>query len=203
MAQSTAEAAAPRASIVRPRRGIVVIGSGTHFLSGISVYSVRLANALSAYGHRVGLMTMRRLIPARLYPGWKRVGAELTHLDRDPTVAHFDGIDWFWFPSLFLGAAFLMRRRPEVVIFEWWTGTIVHSYIALALLARLVGARVIIEFHEIVPVEEARMALLARYVRTFAPRFFALADGYAVHSTFDRDLVIETWKLDPEATGKP
>jgi glycosyltransferase involved in cell wall biosynthesis len=201
MAQSTADSAAP-ASPVRPRR-IVVIGSGTHFLSGISVYTVRLANALAAYGHRVGLLTMRRLIPARLYPGWRRVGADLTHLDRDPGIAHFDGVDWFWFPSLFLGAAFLLRRRPQIVIFEWWTGTIVHSYIALALVARLAGAKVIVEFHEIVPVEEARMALLARYVRVFAPRFFALADGYAVHSAFDRDLVIETWRLDPAATGKP
>jgi glycosyltransferase involved in cell wall biosynthesis len=162
-----------------------------------------LADALAAYGHRVGLLTMRRLIPARLYPGWKRVGAKLTHLDRDPRVAHFDGVDWFWFPSLILGGAFVLRRRPEVVIFEWWTGTIVHSYIALALLARLAGARVVIEFHEIVPVEEAQLAILARYVRAFAPVFFRLAHGYSVHSEFDRDLAIETWRLDPEATGKP
>jgi glycosyltransferase involved in cell wall biosynthesis len=204
MAQSTAETApdTPAASADRPQR-IVVIGSGTLFLSGISVYSVRLANALSAFGHRVGLLTMRRLIPARLYPGWKRVGADLTHLDRDPNVAHFDGVDWFWFPSLFLGAAFLLRRRPEIVIFEWWTGTIVHSYIALALFARLAGAKVIIEFHEIVPVEEARLALLARYVRTFAPVLFRMGQGYAVHSEFDRALVVETWGLDPATTGKP
>src|SRR3954452_10129027 len=129
MAQSTAEAAAPRASIVRPRRRIVVIGCGTHFLSGISVYSVRLANALSAYGHRVGLMTMRRLIPARLYPGWKRVGAELTKLELDPRVAHYDGVDWFWIPSIFRAAWFIVRQRPQVAVFEWWTGTVLHSYI--------------------------------------------------------------------------
>jgi len=191
MEQSTADAAqAPR-----PRR-IVVIGSGTRFLSGISVYTVRLANALAADGHRVGLLTMRRLIPARLYPGWKRVGADLTVLERDPRVDQYDGVDWFWVPSMFRAAWFLLRRRPKVVIFEWWTGTVVHSYICLALLARAAGARVVVEFHEILPVEESRLALLARYVRTFAPIFFRLANAYAVHSEFDRQLAIDTWHLD-------
>lgn len=177
------------------RRRIVVIGSGTRFLSGISVYTVRLANALVDEGHRVGLLTMRRLIPARLYPGWKRVGVDLTVLERDRRVAAYDGVDWFWIPSLLRATLFLARRRPQIVVFEWWTGTIVHSYIALALLARLFGARVIVEFHEIVPVEEARMAILARYVRFFAPLFFRLAHGFAVHSDYDRQLVLDTWRV--------
>ncbi len=192
MAQSTADAAGD----LHRRRRIVVIGSGTHFLSGISVYTVRLANALAGRGHRVGLLTMRRLIPARLYPGWKRVGANLTILERDPRVAQFDGVDWFWLPSMFRAAAFLLRQRPEIVIFEWWTGTIVHSYLALALLARLAGARIVVEFHEILAVEEMGVPFAGRYVRTFAPLFFRLADGYAVHSEFDRQLALDTWHLD-------
>lgn len=193
---STAPPAAEEGARPSRRTRVVIVGSGTHFLSGISVYSVRLANALAEAGHRVGLLTMRRLIPARLYPGRDRVGADLTILEHDPRVTQFDGVDWFWVPSIFRAAAFLMRRRPQVVIFQWWTGTIVHSYIALALLARLLRAHVVVEFHEIVPVEEARMALLARYVRTSAPLFFRLAHGFAVHSDFDRQLARETWQLD-------
>jgi len=50
----------------RPRR-VVVVGSGTRFLSGISIYTVPLANAL-ADCHRVALVTMRRLLPSMLYP---------------------------------------------------------------------------------------------------------------------------------------
>jgi glycosyltransferase involved in cell wall biosynthesis len=176
-------------------RRVVVIGSGTRFLSGISIYSVRLANALAEQGHHVGLLTMSRLIPARLYPGRSRVGAELTVLEPDPRVARFDGVDWFWVPSLFRATWFLLRTRPQTVVFEWWTGTVVHSYLALALIARILRARVVVEFHEIVPVEEAGIALLARYVRTFAPLFFRLADGFAVHSEFDRDLALKTWRL--------
>ena len=60
----------------RPQRRIAVIGSGTHFLSGISVYTGRLANIL-AERDLLSVVTMRRLLPARLYPGRTRVGARL------------------------------------------------------------------------------------------------------------------------------
>jgi glycosyltransferase involved in cell wall biosynthesis len=180
------------------RRSIVVVGSGTRFLSGISIYTMRLANAL-AERHRVSLITMRQLIPARLYPGWKRVGSDLTKLDRDPQVAVFDGIDWYWLPSMIRGAWFLLRRRPEVVIFEWWTATVVHSYIALAILARLWGAKVIVEFHEIIATEELRMGPVRRYVKAMTPILMRLASGFAVHSDFDRQLAIDTWSV----AGRP
>ncbi|MEP7377978.1 MAG: glycosyltransferase [Chloroflexota bacterium] len=176
------------------RRSVVVVGSGTHFLSGISIYSVRLANAL-VERNRVGLITMRRLIPARLYPGWKRVGADLTKLDRDQRVAVFDGIDWYWLPSMLRGAWFLLGRRPDVVIFEWWTGTVLHSYVALALLARLWRAKVIVEFHEIIATEELRIAPARRYVRAVTPIMMRLAHAFAVHSDFDRQLAIDTWSV--------
>ncbi len=179
----------------RPRR-IVVVGSGTHFLSGVSVHTIRLANAFAERGHRVGLVTMRRVIPRRLYPGRARVGANLTALQASERVAHYDGIDWFWIPSMLRAAVFLMRRRPEIVVFQWWTGAVVHSYLALALLARLAGARVIVEFHEILAVEELRIPMVGRYVRAFAPLFFRLAGGYAFHSDFDRELASATWRLE-------
>jgi glycosyltransferase involved in cell wall biosynthesis len=178
---------------VAPRR-IIVVGSGTHFLSGISVYTVRLANAL-AERHQVAMITMRRLLPRRLYPGWKRVGAALAKLPPDPRVASYDGVDWFWLPSILRGSIFLLRHRPQIVIFEWWTGTVLHSYIALALLARLLGARIIIEFHEIIATEEVGIPFARRYVAAVAPILMRLAHGFAVHSQFDRELVLQTWAV--------
>lgn len=178
----------------RPVRRLVVIGSGTRFLSGISVYTVRLANAL-ADRHSVAMITMRRLLPTRLYPGSKRVGADLAELEHDPRMSVFDGVDWFWLPSIVRGAVFLLRRRPQVVILEWWTGTVLHSYIALALLARLAGARVVIEFHEVIETGEANIPFARRYVQAFAPILMRLAHGFAVHSAFDRELAMKTWRL--------
>ena len=93
------EAPVAEGTTARPRR-IVVVGSGTHFLSGISVYTVRLANAFARAPSR-RIITMRRLIPRRLYPGWKRVGADLTGSGRARGVARYDGVDWFWLPSIF------------------------------------------------------------------------------------------------------
>ena len=64
-------------------------GSGTRFLSGISVYTVRLANALADAGERASMMTMRQLLPTFLYPGqgsaWAR---DLTDLGRKADRAH-------------------------------------------------------------------------------------------------------------------
>jgi glycosyltransferase involved in cell wall biosynthesis len=178
---------------VRGRR-IVVVGSGTRFLSGISIYTVRLANAL-ANRHGVGVITMRRLLPARLYPGWKRVGAQLTDIERDPRVSIFDGVDWYWLPSIVGAALFLVRQRPRAVIFQWWTGTVLHSYIALALLSRLMGARVIVEFHEIVETGEASVPFAARYVHAMGPVLMRLAHAFSVHSEFDKRLAEETWSI--------
>lgn len=174
-----------------PRR-IVVIGSGTRFLSGISVYTVRLANIL-AQRERVSMITMRRLLPARLYPGRERVGAQLTALAPEPGVKSFDGVDWFWLPSIFGAAWFILRERPQIAIFQWWTGTVLHSYIVLALLTKLVRGRVVIEFHEVLDTGELKIPLANAYVKAVAPILMHMADGFAVHSDFDRQLVGTTW----------
>ncbi len=177
-----------------PRRRVLVVGSGTRFLSGISVYTVRIANAL-AERHQVALITMSRLLPRRLYPGWKRVGADLAKLDHDPRVRAFDGVDWFWLPSIFRAAWLIVRHRPQVAVFEWWTGTVLHSYIALALLTKVLGGKVIVEFHEIVETGEANIAFAKSYIGAVAPILMRLADGFATHSEFDRKLALEHWRL--------
>ncbi len=192
MAKSAAEPAVGAADTARRR--ILVVGSGTHFLSGISVYSVRLANAL-ATRHSVALLTMRRLIPARLYPGWKRVGDKLTDLNLDPHVARYDGVDWYWLPSILRAVWFIARRRPEVAIFEWWTGTVLHTYLLLGVVVKLFGGRIVIEFHEVLDTGEAAMPIVSRYVRTLSPALMRLANGFAVHSEYDRDLVREHWPV--------
>ncbi|HEY7826871.1 MAG TPA: glycosyltransferase [Candidatus Limnocylindrales bacterium] len=163
---------------------ITVVGAGTRFLSGMSYYTIRLANAF-ATRHRVSVITMRRLLPARFYPGRARVGAALTRLEYEPAIAVHDGVDWFWLPSL-LGALFgLVRRRPGVIVFQWWTGTVLHSYLALTVIGRLLGSRVVIEFHEILDTGEDAIPFARQYVNAIAPIFVRLASGYVIHSDSD------------------
>ena len=111
----------------------------------------------------------------------------------------FDGIDWWWLPSLARAAAFLRRQRPDTLVLEWWTGTVFHSYLALALLARALGARVVIEFHEVQDTGELRLPLVGRYSRLVGGAVIRLASGFTVHSEFDRDLLARHWDLG----GKP
>jgi glycosyltransferase involved in cell wall biosynthesis len=65
--------------------GVCIVGSGTRFLSGISYYTHRLASELAS-NERVCLILMRRLLPPRLYPGRRRVGATLTRFDYPSSV---------------------------------------------------------------------------------------------------------------------
>ncbi|MGH9064535.1 MAG: glycosyltransferase family 4 protein [Acidimicrobiales bacterium] len=163
-----------------------VVGSGTRFLSGISYYTHRLALALAGRND-VSVILMRRLLPARLYPGWRRVGQPLAALRYPPGVRTFDGVDWYWLPSAARAVSFLRRAAPEVVVLEWWTGAVLHSFLLLALAARRMGARVVVEFHEVQDPGETRVPLAAAYVDLLLPRLLRLADGAVVHSEWDRE----------------
>ena len=163
---------------------VMVVGAGTRFLSGMSYYTIRLANAFASR-HRTSVVTMRRLLPARFYPGRARVGAALTRLEYEPGVQVTDGVDWFWLPSLLGALVALIRRRPAVIVFQWWTGTVLHSYLALTVVGRLLGARVVIEFHEILDTGEDAIPFARQYVNAIAPIFVRLAAGYVIHSESD------------------
>jgi glycosyltransferase involved in cell wall biosynthesis len=166
--------------------GVLVVGSGTHFISGVSHYTRYVASALAEHTP-VSVILMRRLIPRALYPGRARVGDDtLTDEDYPAEIPVFDGVDWYWIPSMVGALRFLRRNRPAALLFQWWTGAVLHSYVLLALAARLQGARIIIEIHEIQDTGEAGMAPARSYVRRFGRRLMAMADAYIVHSEFDR-----------------
>ena len=171
---------------------ICVVGPGTRFLSGISYYTFSLCRALAPTCQMSALL-MRQLLPTRLYPGHRRVGASISRLELPASISCCDGIDWYWVPSLFKGMYFLLRQRPSVLILQWWSGTVLHTYLALTLVARLLGSRVVVEFHEVLDPSEDKMPVVRQYVRTFAPWLFRLAHGYVVHSAYDRDLVVERY----------
>ncbi|WP_433826545.1 glycosyltransferase family 4 protein [Actinoplanes sp. CA-015351] len=181
-----------------PRTKILVVGSGWRFLSGISYYTCRLSNAL-AERYEVGAILMRRLLPARLYPGRERVGHSLADLRYAPSVRVFDGVDWWAVPSLVRAVRFLRSYRPDVLVLQWWTGAVLHSYLVLALAARSLGIRVVVEFHEVQDTGEARYAWAARYVRRCIQPLLERTDGVIVHSRFDLDSLGAAYGVD----GKP
>lgn len=165
-------------------RSVCVVGAGTRFLSGMTYYTFSLCNALSDH-YDVSAILMRQLLPTVLYPGRKRVGAPITTTKLAPSIPYFDGIDWYWVPTLVRAFRFMVRRRPDVLVFQWWTGTILHSYVALALIARLLGTKIVIEFHEVLDTGEARLQPVNAYAGVVGRLLVRLTDGFVIHTVTD------------------
>jgi glycosyltransferase involved in cell wall biosynthesis len=106
-----------------------------------------------------------------------------------------DGVDWYWLPSIFRAFAFLWRQRPQILVLQWWTGTVLHTYLALVLVARLFGARIVIEFHETLDTGEDRIPFVPAYVRTLGSAVLRLADGYAFHARSEVAAVTQRYGL--------
>jgi glycosyltransferase involved in cell wall biosynthesis len=165
---------------------VCVVGSSTHFISGISYYTYFLASALRER-HDVSVVLMRKLIPRRLYPGRDRVGAPISDLDVARLVPTFDGVDWYGLPSIWRAARFIRRQRPEIVIFQWWTGTVVVWYSILSAVVRRSGGRCIMELHEDLDTAESNVPVLAALVMWSLRRLLRSSVAYVVHSEHDAE----------------
>ncbi|MDH6140423.1 MULTISPECIES: glycosyltransferase [Kitasatospora] len=180
----------------RPR--VCVVGSGWRFTGGLSHYTCRLAGALAEHAE-VSALLMRRLLPAFLYPGRKRVGVKVAAIDYDERVDVYDGVDWFWLPSLLTALRRLRRNRPDTIVFQWWTGTVAHTYLVLAVAARALGARVVVEFHEVQDTGEIRIPFVAGYTRWLLSALLRRSDAFLVHSAYDEELLRGLFDL----SGRP
>ncbi|HTC68751.1 MAG TPA: glycosyltransferase, partial [Acidothermaceae bacterium] len=179
---------------------ICVVGSGTKFVSGISYYTYHLSSAL-ARRRVVSVVLMRSLIPKRFYPGRARVGAPITDLSTRSFAATFDGIDWFAVPSVPRAMRFFVAHPPKVVVFQWWSGSVLPWYLLLARAAQRRGATIIIEFHEDLDTGEAAIPLLGSLIRRGLRSLVRQASGYVVHSQWDADRLCASLSLDRERVG--
>jgi glycosyltransferase involved in cell wall biosynthesis len=150
----------------------------------VSYYTSLLATALAERGP-VAMLLLRRLCPRFAYPGRARVGSTDGMLAL-PQVPIFNGLDWFWGPSALPAWRFWRSVRPTVVILQWWTATVLHSYLALAWLAKRSGARLVVELREVQDVGEARLPLVSQYTRAGMRLLLRLTDTVVVQSEFDR-----------------
>jgi glycosyltransferase involved in cell wall biosynthesis len=177
---------------------IMVVGSGWRFTSGISHYTYRLSTAL-AEQYSVSSLLMRGLVPRRLYPGANRVGADVNDASYPPHIPVYDGVDWYWGRSLTRALKFVDEQRPDVMILQWWTGAVLHTYLRLARYAAVRGTRVILEWHEAQDVGEAALFGARQYVGALMPRLLSRVDGHVVHSAFDLNAISSAYALE----GKP
>lgn len=178
----------------------MVVGPGARFLSGVGYHTAAIANAFARRGDSVSALLIRDLLPRRLYPGRDRVGKHGSEVLQLANIPVCEALDWYWGMSLYRSIRFLRRRRPKVVLLQWWTAVTAHSYLALALAARLTGARVVIEMHESHDVGEAALPFVSRYARTMMRILPRLLAGVVVHSESDIDVVSRCY---PSLGGLP
>ena len=188
--------------MAEPRR-VCVVGPGTRFLSGITYYTYSLIGALREAGHPCSAVLIRNLVPVRFYPGRARVGGALTDLSLPPQVPRVDGVDWYWGRSLVRAVALLRRERPQVLVLQWWTGAVLHTYLVLAVVARMLGAKILVEFHEAQDVGEAGLPFVGRYMDLLGRSLLRLSAAQLVHSDFDRDLVGDRYGVAESVTRIP
>jgi glycosyltransferase involved in cell wall biosynthesis len=90
---------------------------------------------------------------------------------------------------------FLWRERPQVLVLQWWTGAVLHTYLLLAILSRALGTKVVVEFHEAQDAGEARLPLASKYMNVAGRCLLRLSAGQLVHSQFDRNLIKSRYGL--------
>ena len=171
---------------------VVIIGPSQRFLSGISYFTFRLSNALADYAN-VSVILFRNMLPKHLFPGWKRVGKGLTQYNYRRDIQIREILDWYNPVTWVQGSK--VAGKGDVIIFQWWTSSVAHMYLAIALL-NLRRKPIIIEFHEIVDPLESGLFLLRLYSRMTGTLIRKISKGYVVHSDTDRMLISSHYGID-------
>lgn len=176
---------------------VCVVGSGMHFVSGISYYTYYLTRALGAR-YEVSAILMRRLIPRRWYPGRERVGASISPIRVCDVAPTFDGVDWWGIPSVLRALRFLRERQPDVLILQWWSAAVLPWYLLLARAAARQRAALIVELHELQDTGESRLPAASLLGRAGLRMLCRQARACVVHSDWDRQRLADALQVDPQ-----
>ena len=177
---------------------VVIIGPSKNFLSGISYFTLRLSNALSELVD-VKTILFRKMLPKRLFPGWRRVGDELTTQKFNERVRVYEILDWYN-PLTWLSAYKIVKaEKADVILFQWWTSSVAHMYLALEVLNLGHGKRpIIIEFHEVVDPFEASILPIRIYSNVMGRLIRRLATLYVTHTNSDKELIAKNYGIEKE-----
>lgn len=181
--------------LVEGKMKVCVIGPSKRFLSGITYFTFGLSNAFSK-SHKVSVLFLRKLLPQFLFPGNKRVGTNISKVKLSNGINSYEGIDWYWFPSIFKALSFLRKEDPDAIIFQWWSGTVAHTYSLLKIWNKLfLKKKLVMEFHEVLDTAEAKIPVVRTYIKLMSRLLFKNFDAYVCHSKSDSKLISKKYNL--------
>jgi glycosyltransferase involved in cell wall biosynthesis len=177
---------------------ICVVGPSKKYFSGVSAYTICLANALSK-NNKVSTLLIRNLLPRFLYPGRKNVGRQDYELELAPEIRVFEGMDWNSPFSWIRAYRFLKQEKPDVIIMAWWTSAVAHMELFLALVnSTSIKSRLILEMHEIVDPLEASKLPTRLYSRMVGRLIRNRTSAFIVHAETVKSQAIEAYHLKRE-----
>ncbi|NPV91322.1 MAG: glycosyltransferase [Firmicutes bacterium] len=176
---------------------ICIVGSSKKFFSGISAYTIVMANAFAERRHKVSVILLRNLVPLFFYPGRDRVGKGKYIVDFLPGINVYNGMDWNSPISWYGAYRFLKENKPDATILHWWTSSVAHMQLLLALAKNMNGEKnkVILEMHEVVDTLEEKIIPLRLYSRVAGKGLLKLCDAYTAHSNDARQSIIKAYNI--------
>lgn len=168
----------------QPKRRFCLVGPAYPYRGGISHYNTCLAIEL-AKGHEVHSVNFSRLYPDFLFPGKTQYDESGAPLDA-PSIRLIDSVN----PFTWIRAGFhIARRRPDVVLVQWWHPFFAPAIFTICLIAKLArGTRILFLCHNVVPHETSPVdRLLSRIA-------FGVSDLFLVQSEEDRDNLVRIEK---------
>jgi glycosyltransferase involved in cell wall biosynthesis len=179
-------------------KSICIVGPSKRFLSGISYYTIRLANAMSVE-NEVSVVCFRQLLPTFLFPGRSHVGKNISDLNFSPGIPVFDGMDYNNPLTWIQAYHFLKAQKPDIIILQWWTSSVAHMQLLLKMFAGLLHKpKIIIEFHEVVDPFEESILPIRLYSKITGKLLRKNLDAYITHSESDKELVAKRYSIPPE-----
>jgi len=173
----------------------LVVGPSTKFYSGLSAYTICLANALSKYND-VSVVLLRKLLPEFLYPGRGNVGRDDCSLSFLPDIAIYDGMDWYSPLSWIQACRFIKQQKPEAVVIQWWTSSVAHMQLFLTITNRLTTrAKLVFEMHETVDTLEESILPVRLYSRVMGKILISQADSLVVHSNAVKKSIAQVFRI--------
>lgn len=177
---------------------ICIVGSSKKFFSGISAYTIVMANAFREQGHEASVILLRNLVPLFLYPGRERVGQGSFPVDFHPDIKVYGSMDWNS-PASWAGAyKFLKEQSPDAIIMHWWTSSVAHMQTLIALSKYMHRGKkplLILEMHEVVDPLEEKILPIRLYSRMGGKALVNLCDVITAHSNEAREAIARTYNI--------
>ena len=178
------------------RTKICIVGSSSRFFSGLTTHTILLANAL-AKNNQVSVILLRNLVPRFLYPGRRHIGQISSLVDFHPDIDVYEGMDWNSPVSWYGAYKFLRKHRPDVMIMQWWSSSVAHMELFLAVANRVSPkSKMILEMHEVVDPLEESILPIRLYSRIAGKLIMRRADVFTTHSSSARKQVAEVYGFD-------